>query len=578
MKRIRKQLLAALLATVMATGLLGEGVALATDAQPTLAERQETAAEADQSFQLVIRTPTNNITFQLPVSSSLNGIDNAKGYDWLIDWGDGNTQQVAGLSKRDTGIPHTYAAARDYTITITPNASEEAWLAAFGFANGGSGANAAANKEMVRAVPCAIRPEMTRTAAQINGAGIPPNNEWSWTFQLCTNLSQAPTLEGWEGITEVGDLFMAFMFSSCTSLSSLPAGFNLPPNIESVGISFANAMFSGCTNLTTLPAGFNLPQGIMDARDYFANDMFSSCTKLTSLPAGFNLPAAAIRVWVYFAAYMFYGCTSLVSLPAGFTFPQDITIVKESFAYRMFEGCTSLRSLPAGFNLPPDLDVVDNYFMTQTFNGCTSLESLPAGFNLPQNIAVTGISFASYMFADCTSLGELPAGFNLPQNIQVDGSFFAAFMFNGSGGPDFQINDEFCFPAGIRSNGAFSFQMALQLSDSAPMQRRTAASIIGSCPVPYNQRYTFNEHFSDIDYVAVNWGGGGQTPPPKVGAPGTGDLDGDGFVTMSEVLTCARASLGDIGLSPEQLACIDMDNDGFITMFDVLQVYVKAIA
>ena len=95
--------------------------------------------------------------------------------------------------------------------------------------------------------------------------------------------------------------------------------------------------------------------------------------------------------------------------------------------------------------------------------------------------------------------------------------------------------------------------------------------------MPADERETFDWHFIDIDFIPINWGGGGQTPPPTVGAPGTGDLNGDGFVTMNEVLICAQASLGDIGLSPEQLACIDMDGDGFITMFDVLQVYQKAI-
>jgi len=58
----------------------------------------------------------------------------------------------------------------------------------------------------------------------------------------------------------------------------------------------------------------------------------------------------------------------------------------------------------------------------------------------------------------------------------------------------------------------------------------------------------------------------------------SGDINGDGYVTMDEVIKTYRVSIGDLNdLNTNQIAAIDMDKDGFITMFDVMQVYKKAI-
>jgi hypothetical protein len=117
--------------------------------------------------------------------------------------------------------------------------------------------------------------------------------------------------------------------------------------------------------------------------------------------------------------------------------------------------------------------------------------------------------------------------------------------------------------------------MAFNLSDNAPMQNRTAASIIGSCPEPSDSRFTFNDKFADLPYIAVNWGGEGLTPP-TVGAPGSGDLNGDGAVTMDEATIAARAAMGLASLTSAETAALDMDFDGVLTMTDVMIVVRKA--
>ena len=66
---------------------------------------------------------------------------------------------------------------------------------------------------------------------------------------------------------------------------------------------------------------------------------------------------------------------------------------------------------------------------------------------------------------------------------------------------------------------------------------------------------------------------------PPVGAPGSGDIDGDGEVTMYEVLIATRTAVGTGPvLTPAQLAAIDMDFDGEFTMADVIMIMRKAIA
>jgi hypothetical protein len=64
---------------------------------------------------------------------------------------------------------------------------------------------------------------------------------------------------------------------------------------------------------------------------------------------------------------------------------------------------------------------------------------------------------------------------------------------------------------------------------------------------------------------------------PTVGAPRSGDLNGDGFVDMSEALIIAQVVVGGgMSLTPEQFAAVDMDGDGKLTMADVMLIMRKA--
>ncbi|MCL2111970.1 MAG: hypothetical protein FWH32_06980 [Clostridiales bacterium] len=188
-----------------------------------------------ESFQFevtVTGTTETALTFRIPLSGGLNpngGADSSwnKPYNWNIDWGDGSgTQTVASTdldvevnSSTSGGIPHTYGASGTYTIEITPAGNEEAWLAAFGFYIGTSGANATANKNRLTRVLSPLTPLMTRTQAQIDGGADPPSIEWSYTFYNCANLAMGDEFafsDGWGSIDAVGHSFMQSMFEGCS--------------------------------------------------------------------------------------------------------------------------------------------------------------------------------------------------------------------------------------------------------------------------------------------------------------------------------------------------------------------------
>jgi hypothetical protein len=70
--------------------------------------------------------------------------------------------------------------------------------------------------------------------------------------------------------------------------------------------------------------------------------------------------------------------------------------------------------------------------------------------------------------------------------------------------------------------------------------------------------------------VAPDGDGGTTDPDPEVGAPGSGDVDGDGYVTMADVVVLMRAIAGQATLTPAQLAAADLDQDGYLTMADLI--------
>jgi hypothetical protein len=278
-------------------------------------------------------------------------------YDWCIDWGDGTPEEpFAGIGAANTGISHTFPDVGEYDIAI--RAESHRGHAAFGFGYGTIGANASANKEKVLKALGHIK-------ENISVAEFP--NAWAWCFSGCINLNEV----------------------SATLLPAVPNG----------TITIFAAMFSYCSSLESLPAGFKLPNVPKGTSGIFSS-MFAFCSSLESLPAGFKLPAVPNGTSAIFSG-MFADCSSLECLPAGFTLP-DVPNGTSYIFYQMFYGCSSLKSLPDGFKLPNVPKGTSGIFSSM-FAYCSSLESLPDGFKLPAVPNGTSDNF-SWMFSDCINL------------------------------------------------------------------------------------------------------------------------------------------------------------------------------
>ena len=140
--------------------------------------------------------------------------------------------------------------------------------------------------------------------------------------------------------------------------------------------------------------------------DFFLYACWYSCTSLSSMPAGFNLPTGITTVGSWFLASCWQGCTSLSSMPSGFNLPTRITTVGGNFLYSCWRGCTSLSSMPAGFNLPTGITSVGDNFLSNCWRDCTSLTSMPTGFNIPTGITSVGSNFLYYCWYNCTLLNN----------------------------------------------------------------------------------------------------------------------------------------------------------------------------
>jgi len=272
-----------------------------------------------------------------------------------------------------------------------------------------------------------------------------------------------------------------------------------------------------------------------------------------------------------------------------FTFDQNawanITFGGYSFAQGMFYGCSGASfTMNDVYNLPQGITTVGNYFADSMFSGCSGASfTMSNVFNLPQSITIVDNYFAAYLFYDCSGDSfTMNDDFSLPQGITSVGSYFAESMFREAGGSSFQVNVVFRFPTLTQEQLDLSGVLSstfYNMAANTPMQYRSARSIINNTLVPSTARSTFSKNidiyaspFNDWSFVPINYGGNGKFDPGEtVGLPGSGDLDGDGLVTIAEALIAAQVVISGIGdLTPAQIDALDIDRDGALTMADIV--------
>ena len=355
-------------------------------------------------------------TFAIPVMNSYaKKEDNSTSYNWLVDWGDGTTEESSGTASLSTDISHTYSQANtNYQITIKPKDDNElGWGKGFGFYQYGA---TNPNKEKIISLDSPI----TKNMWFDNGT----NSYLGYTmFHNCTNLTMGSEFNlPQNNIISVGEKFLTYTFYGCSNLT-MNSIFNLPQNIEGNVNWFCGNTFDGCSSLT-MNSIFQIPQGITSTTQYFCSYMFANCTNLT-MNSIFQIPQNIETIGEYgFCSNMFYMCPSL-TLNSIFNLPQNITGNSGStFCYQMFYGCDALVGLNSIFQIPQGITSVGDSFLSGMFDRCNNLIELNSIFQIPQGITSVGKNFLSSMFFSCDLLQKVNDVFKLPTSIStIDGSF-----------------------------------------------------------------------------------------------------------------------------------------------------------
>lgn len=378
----------------------------------------------------------NGGTYQIPACGH-GGIGEYFPFDWVVDWGDGASERVKGVSSPNGGevstgsLIHSYAAAGEYSVAIAPTGAVSettgnapGWLQAFGHPEGWSPAGGFDKIVCVDGVidDCAINIELEGACACM--------------FTNCSNITMGSHFTFSSNKKTAGDFFCFEMFSGCGGDAfTMGDAFQLPQNLQEVGKAFCCRMFSFCTGASfTMNEEFTIPHGIYQAGSSFCQEMFGEHGSALTMGKCFNLPQGISEADDNFCASMFSyvgGEEPAFSMNDVFNLPQHITgSVGKSFCERMFTG---------------------NYGNAFRMN---------CRFNLPQGITSAGDAFCKSMFQRCSgssfSMNDL---FTMPQQLENAGAECCMWMFSNCDGPKFRVSEMFDFPYTLNGRGYLCFEM-----------------------------------------------------------------------------------------------------------------------
>ena len=292
-------------------------------------------------------------------------------------------------------------------------------------------------------------------------------------YNFFANLKKLETITGLEYLNTEKATDMRFMFSNCSSLTSLDVTHFNTANVTDMGYMFLscsklssldvshfntakvtkmNSMFSSCSKLTSLDVTHFNTANVTDMNSMFSrcskltsldvthfntanvtdmNSMFSDCSSLTSLDVTHFITEKVTDMNHMFSncssltsldvskfntanvtdmSYMFSSCSKLTSLDARNFNTANVTVM-----YSMFSGCLKLTSLDVrNFNTAN----VKN--MNSMFTGCSELTSLDVS-----NFNTANVRDMYYMFAGCLALTSLDVtNFNTANVTNMSGMFF----------------------------------------------------------------------------------------------------------------------------------------------------------
>ncbi len=345
-----------------------------------------------------------------------------------VDWGDNTTSTLTSSDYAVddfTASVHEYASAGEYTITITSDDWENAYLMTADEIETVDDINAPVYylRRTLTSLDSML-PPVKGTAFIYSSDNISTsNNAFSSLFYQYEKLESIPS-NLFSGNAAIDNF--SYCFCRCTSLASIPAG--LFDNCTAVE-TFASC-FENCTSLASIPAGlfdnntavtvFNscfsdctslasIPSGLFDnnTEALWFGSCFGWCSSLTSIPSGLfdNNTAATNFSWC------FIHCSSLASIPSGLF---DNNTEATTFS-SCFGGCTSLTSIPSGL-FDNNTDATN---FSGCFDGCTSLTSIPSGL-FDNN---TAVEYFDGCFQMCSSLASIPNGLFKNNTAATDFSY-----------------------------------------------------------------------------------------------------------------------------------------------------------
>lgn len=322
----------------------GEGANTATD---VIVVSQDSNVKA---LRYVVKTTAADKAVALPVLSSTDATIGI-----TVDYGDGSVAQTLAAAITTSTAKHTYAAAGEYTVTITTD-------------NRITGFSFKGNTYLYKVLNNSL-----------DMSGVTTLKE---CFYNCTLLTEVAvnTVAKCVNATNCESLFYG-----CKALTAVPAG--LVGNLTKV-TTFAK-IFQNCSLLSSVPAG--MFEGMTTVTAF--NNAFYGCKELTEVPARIFKGCSNVKTF----QYLYCSCAKL-SVIADDAFAGCVKV--EDFT-STFTDCVLLTAIPTGLFS----EMTSLKWIEYSFQGCSGLKSLPVSL-FDNNLVMTSVDYA---FMNCTGLtGESP--------------------------------------------------------------------------------------------------------------------------------------------------------------------------